>query len=121
MVNYSTSATLDATFGALADPTRRAMLERLAHGETTVTELAEPFQVSLPAISKHLSVLERAGLISREKNGRVRRCRLDARPMRQASDWIGQYRRFWEGQLDALASYLENLERDEPLGGPANE
>jgi DNA-binding transcriptional ArsR family regulator len=114
MVNYSPSATLDATFSALSDPTRRAMLERLFHGESTVMQLAEPFEVSLPAISRHLSVLERAGLVTRQKDGRIRRCRLEAGPMRQASDWIAQYRRFWDHQLDALADYLEEMPPDTP-------
>jgi DNA-binding transcriptional ArsR family regulator len=106
MVNYS-SAPLDATFGALADPTRRAILARLARGEATVTELAEPFRVSLPAISKHLRVLESAGLLQREIDGRVHRCRLAAEPMKNAAAWIEQYRAFWESQFDALEKYLE--------------
>jgi DNA-binding transcriptional ArsR family regulator len=106
MVNYS-SAPLDATFGALADPTRRAILARLAQGEATVTELAEPFRVSLPAISKHLRVLESAGLLQREIDGRVHRCRLAAAPMKNAAAWIEQYRAFWESQFDALEKYLE--------------
>jgi DNA-binding transcriptional ArsR family regulator len=106
MVNYST-ASLDATFGALADPTRRAILARLARGEAMVTELAEPFRVSLPAISKHVRVLESAGLLRREIDGRVHRCRLAAEPMKNAAAWIEQYRAFWELQFDALAKYLE--------------
>ena len=106
MVNYSVAA-LDATFGALADSTRRAILVRLAHGEAMVTELAEPFRVSLPAISKHVRVLETAGLLEREVDGRVHRCRLAARPMKNAAAWIEQYRAFWELQFDALAKYLE--------------
>jgi DNA-binding transcriptional ArsR family regulator len=106
MVNYS-SGVLDATFGALADPTRRAILARLARGEAMVTELAEPFDVSLPAISKHLRVLESAGLLEREIDGRVHRCRLAAEPMKDAAAWIAQYRAFWETQFDALAKYLE--------------
>ena len=106
MVNYSSQA-LDATFGALSDPTRRAILARLAQGELPVTALAAPFRISLPAISKHLGVLERAGLLRREKHGRVHRCRLAAEPMKDAAAWIEQYRRFWEGQFDALARYLE--------------
>ena len=97
---------LDATFSALADPTRRAILARLAGGGSTVTKLAEPFDMSLPAITKHLNVLERAGLILREKDGRVRRCRLAAEPLRQASQWLDYYRHFWEDQLDALSAYL---------------
>jgi DNA-binding transcriptional ArsR family regulator len=106
MVNYS-PVPLDATFGALADPTRRAILARLAQGEAMVTELAEPFHVSLPAISKHLRVLESAGLLEREIDGRIHRCRLSAQPMKNAAAWIEQYRAFWESQFDALAKYLE--------------
>ncbi len=109
MVNYYTG-TLNATFAALADPTRRAILTRLSQGESSVSALAEPFQVSLPAISKQLRVLERAGLLVQEKDGRVRRCRLEAGPMKQAVDWIAQYRRFWDQQLESLASYLEDVE-----------
>lgn len=106
MVKYSTG-TLDATFSALADPTRRAILARLARADASVGELAEPFDVSLPAISKHLRVLEKAALISRQKDGRVRRCRLVPGPLKDAENWIARYRRFWEGQLDALAAYLK--------------
>ena len=105
MVNYS-SGVLDATFGALADPTRRAILARLARGEAMVTELAEPFAMSLPAISKHLRVLESAGLLQREIDGRVHRCRLAAEPMKNAAAWIAQYRAFWESQFNALEKYL---------------
>jgi DNA-binding transcriptional ArsR family regulator len=111
MVNYSAArndAPLDATFGALSDPTRRAILARLARGEATVTELAAPFDVSLPAVSKHLRVLESAGLLRREIDGRIHRCRLAPRPMKDAAAWIETYRVFWEGQLDALANYLES-------------
>lgn len=108
MVNYRESHTLDLTFAALSDSTRRAMLERLAGGEATVTELAAPFAISLPAVSKHLDVLERAGLVRRQKDGRIRRCRLEAGPMQRAADWVGRYRRFWEGRFDALADYLED-------------
>ncbi len=110
MVNYS-EQTLDATFGALADPTRRAILARLASGEATVSELAQPFEMSLPAVSKHLGVLEEAGLLMRAKDGRIRRCSLLAGPMREASDWISDYRRFWEDRFDALADYLK-LDRE---------
>ena len=113
MVKYSSSE-LDVTFGALADATRRGILEQLVGGESSVTNLAEPFNISLPAISKHLRVLERAGLLSQEKDGRVRRCRLDAGPMKGASDWISRYQRFWEQQLDSLASYLDQLQNDQP-------
>ena len=107
MVKYSTNS-LDATFSALSDPTRRAILAHLARGEASVTELAEPFNVSLPAISKHLRVLERAGLLTREKDGRVHRCRLAAEPMEEAAEWIALYRRFWEERFDALAEYLRS-------------
>ena len=107
-------SSLNATFSALADPTRRAILERLADGESSVTGLAEPFSVSLPAISKQLRVLERAGLLTQEKDGRVRRCRLDPGPMKAAADWIAGYQRFWEDQLDSLAGYLKQLQREEP-------
>jgi DNA-binding transcriptional ArsR family regulator len=106
MVNYS-AAPLDATFSALADPTRRAILARLARGEAMVTELAAPFAMSLPAISKHLRVLESAGLLHREIDGRIHRCRLAANPMKDAAGWIEQYRAFWETQFDALEKYLE--------------
>jgi DNA-binding transcriptional ArsR family regulator len=112
MVNYSTAA-LDATFGALADPTRRAILARLAQGEAMVTELAEPFRVSLPAISKHVRILESAGLLEREINGRIHHCRLAAEPMKNAAAWIEQYRAFWESQFEALAKYLETTARKE--------
>ena len=105
MVNYSAPA-LDAVFSALADPTRRAILARLARGESSVSELAEPFDVSLPAILKHLRVLERAGLITHEKDGRVRRCRLDAKPLRRAVSWLEHYRAFWGVRLDALEHHL---------------
>jgi DNA-binding transcriptional ArsR family regulator len=106
MVNYN-AGVLDATFGALADPTRRAILARLARGQAMVTELAEPFSMSLPAISKHLRVLESAGLLQREIDGRVHRCRLAANPLKNAAAWIAQYRAFWESQFDALEKYLE--------------
>jgi DNA-binding transcriptional ArsR family regulator len=101
------SRRLDRTFAALSDPTRRAILARLAEGEATVGELARPFRVSRPAISKHLRVLERAGLVQRQREGRVSRCGLDAEPMRDAAEWIERYRAFWSGQLDSLARYLE--------------
>ncbi|MGH9703924.1 MAG: ArsR/SmtB family transcription factor [Candidatus Acidiferrales bacterium] len=105
MVNYNSSG-LDLVFSALADSTRRAILARLARGESTVTELAQPFQVSLPAISKHLRVLERAGLIRREIVGREHHCRIEARPMRRANAWLDHYREFWEMRLDALENHL---------------
>ena len=111
MVNKQGESILDLTFAALSDPIRRAMLERLARGDATVTELAQPFPVSLPAISKHLRVLERAGLVRQQRDGRIRRCHLDAQPMQHASNWVARYRRFWEGQLDALADYLEGSDQ----------
>ncbi len=104
MVKYHPD--LDVTFGALADPTRRAILARLARGESTVTELAGPFEISLAAVSKHLRVLERAGLVVRARAGRVHRMRLDAEPLQGAAGWIERYRRFWEDRLDALDRYL---------------
>ena len=112
MVKYQHDA-LDATFAALADPTRRAILARLALGELSVGDLAQPFEMSLPAVSKHLSVLETAGLVVREREGRVRRCRLTSAPLRGAAEWISSYRRFWEEQLDALARYLEEQQETE--------
>jgi DNA-binding transcriptional ArsR family regulator len=110
MVN-SQASVLDATFSALSDPTRRAILARLAMSEATVGELAKPFDVSLPAISKHLRILEGAGLMAREKEGRIHRCRLVAAPLHDAAEWILFYRRFWEGSFDSLAEFLEK-ERD---------
>ncbi len=109
------SRQLDLTFGALADPTRRAILARLARGEATVGELARPFDMSRPAISKHLRVLERAGLVRRARDGRLSRCELDAEPIRDAAEWVERYRTFWESQLDALSRYLEeeNSNRDQ--------
>ena len=100
------SQKLDATFGALSDPTRRAIVERLTRGEASVGELAEPFEISLPAVSKHLTVLEEAGLLVRIKEGRMRRCRLIEEPMREALEWIASYGSFWEGQLDSLEKLL---------------
>lgn len=97
---------LDATFGALADPTRRAILARLAAGTTTVTDLAGPFEMSLQAVSKHLQVLERAGLVRRTRQGRVHRCRIEAAPLRDAVTWMEHYRSFWESRLDALAEFV---------------
>ncbi|MEO6847653.1 MAG: metalloregulator ArsR/SmtB family transcription factor [Chthoniobacterales bacterium] len=98
---------LDLVFSALSDPTRRHMLELLSQNEYTVTELASPFAMSLPAVSKHLRVLEKAGLIRRKRDGRIHRVRLESNPMREAVGWIEQYRKFWESQFDALAQYLE--------------
>jgi len=101
---------LSATFAALSDPTRRAILARLASGETSVTELAEPFEMSLPAVSKHLKVLERAGLIARGREAQWRPCRLDARPLKDVADWAEQYRRFWSESFDRLDHYLRELQ-----------
>ena len=101
------NARLDRTFAALGDTTRRAILSRLALGETTVGELARPFRISRPAISKHLRVLEEAGLVRRTRDGRINRCTLEPEPMRAAAEWVEQYRAFWEGQLDALARFME--------------
>jgi len=98
---------LSTTFAALADPTRRAILARLAQGEASVGELAEPFEISLPAISRHLKVLEKARLIARERDAQWRRCRIEPEGLKAAADWVEQYRRFWEDRLDALADFLE--------------
>jgi DNA-binding transcriptional ArsR family regulator len=102
---------LNTTFAALADPTRRAILARLTSGDATVLELAEPFDMSLPAISKHLKVLERAGLISRGRDAQRRPCRIQGAPLKEATDWIDQYRRFWEGSFDRLDDYLKEMKR----------
>jgi DNA-binding transcriptional ArsR family regulator len=104
---------LTTTFAALADPTRRAILARLASGESSVTRLAEPFEMSLPAISKHLKVLERAGLIARGREAQWRPCRLEAGPLKKASDWIAHYRRFWEQSFDRLEDYLRDVQKKE--------
>jgi DNA-binding transcriptional ArsR family regulator len=103
-------AQLDATFAALADPTRRAILARLATGEATVNELAEPFSMSQPAISKHLKVLERAGLISRGRDAQRRPRRLEAQPLAEASEWLERYREFWEGNFQRLDALLHELQ-----------
>ena len=105
---------LSTTFAALADPTRRAILARLALGETSVTELAEPFEMSMPAISKHLKVLERAGLIARGREAQWRPCRLEAAPLKDVSSWIEHYRRFWEQSFDRLDAYLHELQNPKP-------
>jgi DNA-binding transcriptional ArsR family regulator len=104
---------LSTIFAALADPTRRAILARLARGEASVTELAEPFEMSLPAISKHLKVLERAGLIERSREAQWRPCRLQAAPLKKASTWIEQYRQHWEERFDRLSEYLQALQSEE--------
>jgi DNA-binding transcriptional ArsR family regulator len=108
---------LSTTFAALADPTRRAILARLALGEVSVTELAEPFAMSLPAISKHLKVLENAGLITRGREAQWRPCRLEAGPLKDAANWLEEYRRFWEQSLDRLDDYLRELQKKEKKHG----
>jgi DNA-binding transcriptional ArsR family regulator len=104
---------LSLTFAALADPTRRAILARLADGEASVTELAEPFDMSMPAISKHLKVLESAGLIARGRDAQYRPCALNAGPLREVADWVGTYRQFWEESFDRLGAYLRQLQSKE--------
>lgn len=106
MVNYSQHA-LDLAFGALAHPIRRGILARLSAGEASVAELAKPFKVSAPAITRHMKVLEEAGLLSRRKQGRVHRCRLEERRMKQAQQWLETHRKFWNAKLDALERYLK--------------
>jgi DNA-binding transcriptional ArsR family regulator len=116
MVNHSQS--LDFTFAALSDATRRGILARLAAGETSVSELAKPYDMSLPAVSKHLRVLESAGLVTRRKDGRVQRCNLVAGPMKAAAEWIEYYRHFWEAQFDSLARFLEDSSPKEKKSWP---
>jgi DNA-binding transcriptional ArsR family regulator len=108
---------LSTTFAALADPTRRAILARLATGECSVTELAEPFDMSMPAVSKHLRVLERAGLIARGRDAQWRPCRLDARPLKEVAEWAERYRAMWEQRFDRLEAYLEDLKAKEKKHG----
>src|SRR5437773_2630015 len=108
---------IDLIFAALADPTRRAILARLASGEASVLELAKPFTISLPAVSKHLKVLERAGLISRGREAQWRPCRLEAKPLKQSADWIERYRRFWEQSFERLDEYLVELQKQEKSRG----
>ena len=108
-----TSDQLNNTFAALADPTRRAIIAALASGERSVTDLAAPFDMSLPAVSKHLRVLERAGLISRGRDAQWRPCRLEAAPLRQVAEWADRYRHIWEGRLDRLDTYLQQLKAKE--------
>ena len=105
---------LDATFSALADPTRRAILDRLSRGEATVLELAEPFTISLPAISRHLKVLEQAGLISRGREAQWRPCKLETEALERVDDWVGQYRRIWESKFDRMDAYIAALTKGEP-------
>jgi DNA-binding transcriptional ArsR family regulator len=104
---------LSTTFAALSDPTRRAILARLTLGETSVKELAEPFSITAPSITKHLKVLERAGLITRSRDAQWRPCRLEAAPLREVSDWVKNYRRFWERSMNRLDDYLSTLEAKE--------
>jgi DNA-binding transcriptional ArsR family regulator len=108
-----TSDRLSATLSALADPTRRAILARLISGEVTVTQLAEPFEISLPAISRHLKVLERAGLIARGREAQWRPCRLKAAPLKDVADWVGKYREIWEMRFSRLEDYLHELKKKE--------
>ena len=112
-LSAATPDSLSATFAALADPTRRAILARLASGETSVTKLAEPFQMSMPAVSKHLKVLERAGLIARGREAQWRPCRLEAGPLKDVSDFVEKYRRFWEESFERLDAYLVELKEKE--------
>ena len=111
-MNMSTDQ-LSTTFAALADPTRRAILARLLSGERSVTELAEPFQMSMPAVSKHLRVLERAGLIARRTDAQWRPCRIDAGPLKEVANWTDRYRHVWEARLDRLDKYLQQLKTKE--------
>ena len=113
----STTDTLDRTFAALADPTRRAILARLASGQASVTELAAPFAMSLPAVSKHLKVLERAGLVARGRRAQWRPAQLQAEPQHEVADWLADYRRFWEERLDRFDEYLRELQASEPDQG----
>jgi DNA-binding transcriptional ArsR family regulator len=109
---------LSNTFSALADPTRRAILARLARGETAVTELAKPFDMSLPAISKHLKVLEKAGLITRGRTAQWRPCRIEPKALKHVDDWLEGYRRFWEERLDRLEEYLREIQAKDTAGQP---
>ncbi len=116
MVKYCTS--LDSTFGALADPTRRAILASLMLGQASITELAKPHRMSLPAVMKHLRVLEHSGLVTQKKSGRTRHCQLAAEPLRNAEQWIAQYRIFWEGTFDSLERYLSQQQIKEDKSWP---
>ncbi|OAI55037.1 ArsR family transcriptional regulator [Planctomyces sp. SCGC AG-212-M04] len=111
---------LSQTFAALADPTRRAILARLSKGETSVSELAKPFAMSLPAVTKHLKVLQRAGLISQGRRAQWRPCRLEAKPLREVADWVEQYRQMWEQRLDRLEDYLREVQ-ESPADKPARQ
>jgi DNA-binding transcriptional ArsR family regulator len=112
MVKYSPRS-LNRTFAALADPTRRGILEHLSHGDRCVSDLAKPYSMSLPAVSKHLRVLENAGLIRRRRRGRIHSLQLEAAPMKEIQEWVEEYRRFWEGSLDRLGEYLKELQATE--------
>ncbi len=112
MMAHASSERLTATFAALADPTRRAILARLASGEVSVSELAAPFEMSLPAVSKHLKVLERAGLIERGRDAQWRPCRLHAAPLKEVANWVEHYRRFWAESFDRLEEYLRDAQKD---------
>jgi len=116
-VEYGMEDPISSTFSALADPTRRAILARLALGETSVTELAAPFAMSMPAVSRHLRVLEKAGLIARGREAQWRPCKLKAGPLKQAADWLDEYRRFWEESFDRLDDYLKTLQAKEGRDG----
>lgn len=111
MVKYS--ATLDSTFGALADPTRRAILASLTFGQASITELAKPYRMSLPAVMKHVRVLEQAGLVALNKIGRTRRCQLAAQPLQEAEQWLSGYQAFWEGTFDSLGRHLSQEAKKE--------
>jgi DNA-binding transcriptional ArsR family regulator len=115
-----TTDKLSTTFAALADPTRRAILAKLAEGETSVKELAEPFEMTLPAVSKHLKVLERAGLIERRREAQWRPARLDAGPLKDVAEWLEQYRRFWEVSFDRLDEYLRKIQMEEQQDEQSN-
>jgi len=117
MVTTASSDPISTTFAALADPTRRAILARLTSGEASVTALAEPFEMTLPAVSKHLKVLERAGLIARGREAQWRPCRLKAGPLKDADEWLERYRRFWEESFDRLDEYLGEIQRREKKRG----
>ena len=117
MVQHAVADTLSTTFAALADPTRRAILARLASGECTVTALAEPFDMSMPAVSKHLRVLERAGLIARGREAQWRPCRLEPGPLKEVADWAEHYRATWEQRFDRLDTYLNHLQKKETSHG----
>jgi DNA-binding transcriptional ArsR family regulator len=118
MVTATADDPISSTFAALADPTRRAILSRLSSGEATVTELAQPFEMTLPAVSKHLKVLERAGLIARGREAQWRPCRLDAGPLKDVSDWVETYRQHWEERFDRLDEYLKELQQKEKERDP---